>query len=199
MASDTDHISGNFESLFELIFVRNRKMFERLAFFQVGNEEEARDIVSKCFMSMWERREQIREEQALAYMFISVRNACMDYRRSDTRHKKAFENIQNTERGAMEYYNRAIESCDPSKVFTEEIMNIVSETLRKLPEREREVFIKTRIEGLSYKKAAETLGISYKAVDKSMQNTIKRLKLELGEYLPILLMLLYNLNNQSLN
>ena len=89
----------------------------------------------------------------------------------------------------MEYYSRAIESCDPSRVFAEEIMNIVSETLRNLPEKQREVFVKTRIEGLSYKEAAEALGLSYKAVDKSLQNTIKKLKSELGEYLPIFLLM----------
>lgn len=189
-------ISYDFESLFELLFVRNRKMFERLAFFQIGNEEEARDIVSKCFLSLWEHREQIRPEQALSYMFISVRNACMDYRRSDTRHKKVFDNIQTTERGAMEYYNRAIESCDPEKIFAEEILKIVSDTLSKLPEKQREIFIKNRVEGLTYKETAEALGITYKAVDKSLQNTIKRLKLELGEYLPIFLLLLDYLHRQ---
>lgn len=170
-------------------------MFERLAYFQIGNEEEAKDIVSKCFMSLWEHREHIRSEQALSYMFISVRNACMDYRKSDTRHKKVYENIQKTERGVMEYYSRAIESCNPTKVFAEDIMNIVSETLSKLPERQREVFIKNRIEGLSYKETAEALGISYKAVDKSIQNTLKRLKIELGEYLPLFLILLSHLNH----
>ncbi len=99
-----------FESLFELIFVRNRKMFERLAFFSIGNEEEAKDIVSR--------------------------------------------------------------------------------TLRKLPQKQREIFIKNRVEGLSYKETAEALGISYKAVDKGLQSTMKILKMELGEYLPIFFILL---------
>lgn len=189
MAVKAHNQSQNLESLFELLFVKNRKMFERLAYLQIGNEEEAKDIVSKCFMSLWEHRNNIREEQVLSYLFISVRNACLDYRRSDTRHKKIYESIENKERGAMEYYSRAIESCDPSRVFAEEIMNIVSETLRNLPEKQREVFVKTRIEGLSYKEAAEALGLSYKAVDKSLQNTIKKLKSELGEYLPIFLLM----------
>ena len=189
MAVKAHNQSQNLESLFELLFVKKRKMFERLAYLQIGNEEEAKDIVSKCFMSLWEHRNNIREEQVLSYLFISVRNACLDYRRSDTRHKKIYESIENKERGAMEYYSRAIESCDPSRVFAEEIMNIVSETLRNLPEKQREVFVKTRIEGLSYKEAAEALGLSYKAVDKSLQNTIKKLKSELGEYLPIFLLM----------
>lgn len=182
-------INGDFESIFELIFVKNRKMFERLAYFQIGNEEEAKDIVSKCFLSMWEHRESIRKDEALSYMFISVRNACMDYRKSDTRHKLVYANIQDKERGAMEYYSRAIESCNPSSVFAEDIKNIVAETLNKLPEKQKEVFIKNRLEGLSYKETAEALGMTYKAVDKSLQNTMKKLKKELGEYLPLFLIM----------
>lgn len=195
MAAETHRENTGFDSIFELIFVRNRKMFERLAYFHIGDMEEAKDLVSKCFLSLWEHRENIREEQALSYMFASVRNACMDYRRSDTRHKKVFENIRNKERGAMEYYSRAIESCDPNKVFAEEILEIMKDTLNGLPQQQREVFIKNRIEGLSYKETAEALGLTYKQVDKSIQNTIRKLRHELGEYLPILLLILNSLHH----
>lgn len=194
MAAEVQINQTRFDSLFELIYVRNRKMFERLAYFQIGNEEEAKDLVSKCFLSLWEHQADIREDQALAYMFTIVRNACMDYRRSDTRHKKIFENIQSKERGAMEYYSRAIESCDPKRIFADEIMSILTDTLKKLPENQRNVFIKNRVEGLSYKETAEALGLTYKQVDKSMQTTIRKLKLALGEYLPFFLLFLNQLN-----
>ena len=194
MAAEVQINQTRFDSLFELIYVRNRKMFERLAYFQIGNEEEAKDLVSKCFLSLWEHQADIREDQALAYMFAIVRNACLDYRRSDTRHKKIFENIQSKERGAMEYYSRAIESCDPKRIFADEIMSILTDTLKKLPENQRNVFIKNRIEGLSYKETAEALGLTYKQVDKSMQTTIRKLKLALGEYLPFFLLFLNQLN-----
>ena len=194
MAAEVQINQTRFDSLFELIYVRNRKMFERLAYFQIGNEEEAKDLVSKCFLSLWEHQADIREDQALAYMFAIVRNACLDYRRSDTRHKKIFENIQSKERGAMEYYSRAIESCDPKRIFADEIMSILTDTLKKLPENQRNVFIKNRVEGLSYKETAEALGLTYKQVDKSMQTTIRKLKLALGEYLPFFLIFLNQLN-----
>ena len=193
MAVKAHNSSENIESLFELLFIKNRKMFERLAYLQIGSEEEAKDIVSKCFMSLWEHRDNIRKDQVLSYLFISVRNACLDYRRANTRHKKIYENIQSKERGAMEYYSKAIESCDPAMVFAEEIQSIVLKTLSNIPQREREVFIKTRVEGLSYKETAEALGLSYKAVDKSLQNTVKRLRLELGEYLPFFILLVNSL------
>ena len=98
MASEAHKGITDFNETFELIFVKNRKMFEKIAYFQVGNEEEAKDIVSKCFMSLWEHRNEIRKDNILSYMFVSVRNACMDYRRSDSTHRKVYENILQKER-----------------------------------------------------------------------------------------------------
>ena len=193
MASEAHKGTADFNEMFELIFVKNRKMFEKIAYFQIGNEEEAKDVVSKCFMSLWEKRDSIRKDQILSYMFVSVRNACMDYRRSDTTHRKVYENIRQKERGAMEYYSRAIESCEPNRVFAEEIMTIVIDTLNSLPEMQREIFMKNRVDGLSYKETAELLGLTYKQVDKSIQNTVKKLRLALGEYLPFFILVLNQL------
>ena len=190
MASEAHKGITDFNEIFELIFVKNRKMFEKIAYFQIGNEEEAKDIVSKCFMSLWEHRNEIRKDNILSYMFVSVRNACMDYRRSDTTHRKVYENILQKERGAMEYYSRAIESCDPNHIFADEILTIVIDTLNSLPEMQREIFMKNRVDGLSYKETAELLGLTYKQVDKSIQNTVKKLRLALGEYLPFFILFL---------
>lgn len=193
MVSEAHNGTADFNEVFELIFVKNRKMLEKIAYFQIGNKEEAKDVVSKCFMSLWEKRDSIRKDQILSYMFVSVRNACMDYRRSDTTHRKVYENILQKERGAMEYYSRAIESCDPNHIFADEILTIVADTLNSLPEMQREIFMKNRVDGLSYKDTAELLGLTYKQVDKSIQTTIRKLRLALGEYLPLFILFLNQL------
>lgn len=181
---------NNFYNRFKQFFTESRKKFEKIAYFQIGDEEEAKDIVSKCFLSLWERRETLNEEQIISYMFISVKNACLDYRRSNTRHKKVYENILESERGVMEYYSRAIESCDPSQIFTAEIEDILRSTIANLPAEQREIFVMSRVQGKSYKEIAEELGLTHKQVDKSLQKTMKTLRQALGEYMPLLLLLL---------
>lgn len=181
---------NSFYNSFKQFFTESRKKFEKIAYFQIGDEEEAKDIVSKCFLSLWERRETLKEDQILSYMFISVKNACLDYRRANTRHKKVYDNILETERGVMEYYSRAIESCDPSQIFTAEIVEILHNTIANLPAKQREIFVMSRVQGKSYKEIAEELGLTYKQVDKSLQKTMKTLRQALGEYMPLLLLLL---------
>ena len=181
MASEAHKGTADFNEMFELIFVKNRKMFEKIAYFQIGNEEEAKDVVSKCFMSLWEKRDSIRKDQILSYMFVSVRNACMDYRRSDTTHRKVYENIRQKERGAMEYYSRAIESCEPNRVFAEEIMTIVIDTLNSLPEIQGRRVDAHLILGKSYRQIAREEGVDKSAVRCSVKCGIDRMKKYLQE------------------
>ena len=71
-----------------------------------------------------------------------------------------------------------------------ELTELLEQALQRLPENLRETFILSRIERLSYKEIAQRLGITVKAVDNRLSRTMKILKQELKDYLPLLLFLL---------
>ena len=175
--------------LFEHVFGENREMLERLAFFYVGSREDAEDIVSQSFLHLWEKREEILEDRILPYLFTTVKNACLDYRRKANVHKQTHEQLQRQERSMMEIYTSTIESRDPVALFTDEILSIYKETLLSLPPQEREVWLRNRIDGLTSKEIATALGSTYKRVDKNMQKVMKKLKAALSEYLSLILLL----------
>ena len=58
--------------IFEHIFDQNREMLERLAYFYVGSAEEAKDIISQSFLTLWERREEVVTDRVLPYLFTIV-------------------------------------------------------------------------------------------------------------------------------
>ena len=74
-------------------------------------------------------------------------------------------------------------------LFTDEILSIYKETLLSLEPEQREVWLRSRIEGLSYKDIADVLGITYKRVDKNMQKVARKLKEALSEYLSLIILL----------
>jgi len=86
--------------IFEQTFKENRKTLERVAYYLIGDSEEARDIVGQCFLTLWEKRNEIQQDKVLSYLFISVRNACLDYRRKDTVHKKRLTRTYFSRKGA---------------------------------------------------------------------------------------------------
>ena len=180
--------SGCDDILFRQAFNDNRDMLERLAYFSVRDKEAARDIVSSAFLKLWEMREKIDEDRMLPYMYVSVKNACINYRRDSATHQSVYDNIRKREQSAMEFYTRAIESCNPNDLYVEDILGICRDRLENYPPLMRLIYIKSRVDGMSYKEIAEALGISVKKVDNSLQAVMKDLKIALADYLHVLIL-----------
>ena len=60
----------------------------------------------------------------------------------------------------------------------------------KLPERCRQVFLKSRIEGKKNREIANELDLSMSTVENQMTIALRKLRIELKDYLPLLLFLL---------
>ena len=169
--------------VFEHLFDEHREMLERLAYFFIGNHEEARDIVSNCFMTLWEKRDEVVSGQVLSYLFITVKNACVDYRRREAVRSKVFNTILSKEKDMLDIYTSTIESRNPVDLFTKEILSICRDTLKAMPAEQRETWLKHRIEGLSYNEIADIMQVSRKKVDKNLQKVMKQLKFALADYI----------------
>ena len=72
----------------------------------------------------------------------------------------------------------------------EELTKRIEEAIAALPESYRESFVMHRFRAMSYKEIAETLGVSPKTIDYRIQQALKQLRIELKDYLPLLLPLL---------
>lgn len=70
----------------------------------------------------------------------------------------------------MEYYSRAIESCDPSQIFTDEITDILRKTLQDLPAPQRQIFVMSRVEGKTYNEIAHDIQASGQKPAKNHEN-----------------------------
>ena len=68
-----------------------------------------------------------------------------------------------------------------------DILDICRKTLRDLPEEHREVFLKNRVEGLTYKEIADAMVISYSRVNKDIFTALSKLRLSLKDYLGIII------------
>lgn len=86
----------------------------------------------------------------------------------------------------------SLELFDQSLLSEQDIEKIVSEVINSLPEKCREIFIKSKIEGKKQKDIASEMNISLKTVENQMNIAYKKLKSELKDYLPLLLFLLSN-------
>lgn len=79
---------------------------------------------------------------------------------------------------------------EPDSIYTlDELYRMLYETLNKLPENYRTVFIKSFFEGKTHTEIAEEMNLSVKSINRYKQKTMELLRNELKEYMPLLLLL----------
>jgi RNA polymerase sigma-70 factor (ECF subfamily) len=79
---------------------------------------------------------------------------------------------------------------EPYILIEEELKIKIEKTIKSLPERCREVFILSRIEGLKNKEIAEKLGINIKNVERHLGRALQTFRKTFSEELPIALIIL---------
>ena len=76
-----------------------------------------------------------------------------------------------------------LEACNPEELFSEEARRLVNETLDRLPEKTRAIFIRSRFDGKSYKEIAAEMGVTVKSVEFEVSKAMKILRVVLKDYL----------------
>ena len=112
-----DTASSFSQQLFEQLFRQYKRKYLLIANSYVRDSKTAEDIVHDSFMAVWEHRDNINGANIEAYLYKVIRNNCLMYRRNQQIGQAVYEQIKLKERSAMDYYTRAIESCDPDILF----------------------------------------------------------------------------------
>lgn len=179
---ETIYSQENFEQIYKQYYP---KMFAFAKNYIPANED-AENIVQDVFLSLWERKQEIVISYTLVtYLFTLVKNRCLNF----LRHKLIEEEFNSQMKEELRFKLDALESMDYSYHSEKELQEVIRRALDSLPERCREVFIKSRIEGLKYKEISDELGISVNTVENQMVTALKKLRVALKDYLPLLLFL----------
>lgn len=170
-------------SHFDSIYVSYYPRMIRFAREYVPVEEDAENIVQDIFVMLWEKREVLEIKVSLApWLFTLVKNRCLDFLRHETAGKE-FAKEYEAKRIALEQLDYAFSS-------DEELEEILATAINSLPERCRKIFIKSRVEGKKYKEIAAELEISINTVENQMSIALKKLRISLKDYLPLLIFFL---------
>ncbi len=167
--------------MYETLFRTWYEVLCQYAFSIFKNLEEAEDVVQQVFYKLWDQRESIEINTSVkSYLYRMVHNDCMNRIKQQKLHSEHnFSYI-------LEKGSRA-NNIDDS-VSMNELQRLIDQAISELPPRCREVFMKSRIEQLSYAQIADQLGISTNTVESQMVKALRSLRLQLKEYLPFLLL-----------
>ena len=148
----------------------------RFSFQYLRNKEEAEEVVSDVFFTIWSSREVLTIDKSVkSYLFTCVRNA------SIARIKKRqplFEGIEDILMGRIE------DGTDPlQKIEYAELSSHYQKAVEKLPQRCKEIFLLSRIDNLRYSEISTLLSISEKTVEGHMVSALSKLRESMQHYL----------------
>ncbi len=153
-------------------FLFNRYWESMYAFAQslIRDPDTSKDILQDVWLSFWERRRQIDNQNIKAYLMQAVRfRVYKEFRDGKLRP----EHIE---------YISTLASPDAleSPLEQEELQEQIAHWVEKLPPKRREVFKLSRYEHLSNKEIAQKLNISQRTVETHISHALKFLRERLG-------------------
>ncbi len=157
--------SREFEEAFDLYYEQVRNFL----YYKSSQAELSEDVAQDAFVKLWETRDKIDKSSLKAYLFTIANNLMINkLKRQQLKFKFLNSSTQKTSNVTPEYL-----------LEMQEFDQKLQDTLAKIPDGAREVFLMNRIDGLKYREIAEILGLSMKAVEKRMSRALQVLRDEL--------------------
>ena len=154
------------ERAFDALFRHYSALVYRFAYGYLKSRPAAEEIVQECFIKIWERREQLRDDVPLkGYLFTTAHHAILNELRRDQHHLRLAGQVVAT--GPTSVANEA---------EYQEMEALYLAALNKLPPKQREAFLLSRQQGLSYPEIAERQGVSVKTVEAHIMQALKTLR-----------------------
>lgn len=160
---------------FDLCFKRFYAPLCAFARSNIGVKDVAEEIVQNTFAQLWEHRENLSPKTDIkSYLFIAVKNDCLDFARHRKVEQKYLDYISSNHDENIEFFDNLID---------EDFQKLINEVYNSLPERCRDIFYLSRLDEMSYKDISKKLNISVKTVENQIGKALKIVRQQLDKVL----------------
>ena len=160
---------------FRSLFEKYQPILFRNVLHSVLDTDTAHDIVQETFVRVWDHRASLQPNlPLLAYLFRISRNLVRDRAKHSAVRKKFEADMPDTPQT-----DNPEESLH-AKILEEKLEEAVR---TQLPAKCREIFLLSRMEGMSHAEISERLDISIKTVENQITRGLKILRKKLRAYL----------------
>jgi RNA polymerase sigma-70 factor (ECF subfamily) len=156
---------------FGALFERHAKAIYNFCFRRIGSWTTAEDMLSVVFIEAWRRRDQdLPPDKVLPWLYGIATNVVRNQRRSERRYAAALDRVPAV-RPEQDFAGVSDEQVD-DEWQTQGALNL----LRKLPQREQDVFVLCAWMELSYEDAAIALRVPVGTVRSRLSRARARLR-----------------------
>lgn len=159
------------EKSFNTLFREWYPVLCRFAFKFIENHDVAEDIVQEVFVNLWKGRMNIELETSIsAYLFASTRYNCLYQLKKDQKEVRMLE---------KQSVDLVLNEDEQIELHQLEQLQQLYLAVERLPVKTKQVFILSKMEGLTYDEIADHLGVSVKTVEKQMSAALQKLRTDL--------------------
>lgn len=151
------------------------------------DDDAAKDAASEAMITLWKTMKEQSVDNVKAFLITIIRNYCLNVLRHEKLRLQVEEHLQNHRMYELEFRISSLQACNPSDLYSEEILSLLHRTLESFPEQTRRIFLMSRYENKPVKEIAAEMNISVKGVDYHISKALKELRVVLKDYLPFLL------------
>lgn len=152
----------DFKYLFDTYFDSVRSYL----YYRGAGPDDASDIAQEVFMRLWEKQFNVNKTTAKRLLYKIAGDMFVSKYRRDV--------LEMNYISSNRYHGD--EPSAEDTLSHKELLETYKIALNSLNEKQRTVFLMSRIEGLKYREIAERLGLSVKAVEKRMSAALQFLK-----------------------
>ena len=164
------------EKHFNKLFKDHYISVRNYMYYKCGNLDQAEDLVQNAFVELWKKCATVLYEKAKSYIYKACNNSFLN----EIAHRKVVLKFE------LNTTLSDINNVAPDYLMEmDEFQNKLEQAISKLPVKEREVFLLSRIDKKTYKEIAEITGLTVKAIERRMSLALLKLKDMLGKELKI--------------
>ncbi|HBI80743.1 MAG TPA: RNA polymerase subunit sigma-70 [Bacteroidales bacterium] len=159
-------------SWFRGIFDQYYENIRHFAYFKTGDVHLSDDIVQETFIKLWDMRGKVNDSTVKSLLYTIAGNIVKNH----YKHLKVVYNFQVSAKSEM---TTNTSSADEN-IRMEQLDGQLQRVLAEIPPGPREVFLMSRIDGLTYDEIASRLGLSVKAIEKRMSEALAIFRKKFG-------------------
>ena len=166
----------SFEKIYEILYYRLINFAKEY----VIDMEAAREIVQDSFIRLWESRTRLRYDTNMSSLLFTItRNNSLNYLKHMLAERKYHEY---TRQRQYQLNYIALKDESSEQIIYKELRDRIQFAIEELPPKCRQIFEMSRMKDLKHREIASLLNISIKTVDNQISEALKRIRLQISEY-----------------
>ena len=169
---------------FDILYKKYCKKVYKFGYSILKSKEEAENLMQDVFLSLWVNRHKVEKDSSIkSYVFTITYNSAISTLRKKVRESEFVEYLKSLQEIREEPVDAGLEY--------KELTNKLEKIINELPRRQKEVYLKHKVEGLKYIEIAELLNISVNTIENHMSRALKTIRERLDNYSLLSILFLY--------